>query len=195
MLIVGLGVVVFLLSFVVPSTTARVSCMVPIVMGIIIAFGVPLRSRFAGMLMIAVAQADSLWNVGIKTAAAQNMVAVSFIEKQLGVNVSWLDWFIAAAPFSAIMSVVLYFILMKMMPPEKQEIEGGRRNELAHQLVSDNGEPLPLLDRASHVITINEPNMLAMMAGFGTGGEQITLPDDIMAGAGRCIRRMVELGG
>ena len=32
---------------------------------------------------------------------------------------------------------------------------------------------LPLLDRASHVITINEPNMLAMMAGFGTGGEQI----------------------
>ena len=30
---------------------------------------------------------------------------------------------------------------------------------------------------------------------LGTGGEQITLPDDIMAGAGRCIRRMVELGG
>jgi len=30
-----------------------------------------------------------------------------------------------------------------------QEIEGGRRNELAHQLVSDNGEALPLLDRAS----------------------------------------------
>lgn len=30
---------------------------------------------------------------------------------------------------------------------------------------------------------------------LGTGGEQITLPDKIMAGAGRCIRRMVELGG
>ena len=121
--VVGVG---FLLSFVVPSTTARVSCMVPIVMGIIIAFGVPLKSRFAGMLMIAVAQADSLWNIGIKTAAAQNMVAVSFIEKQLGVTISWLDWFIAAAPFSAIMSVVLYFILIRMMPPEKQEIEGGK---------------------------------------------------------------------
>jgi len=124
-ILIGVICVGFLLSFVVPSTTARVSCMVPIVMGIIIAFGVPLKSKFAGMLMIAVAQADSLWNVGIKTAAAQNMVAVSFIEKQLGVTVSWLDWFIAAAPFSAIMSVVLYFVLMKMMPPEKQEIEGG----------------------------------------------------------------------
>ena len=30
---------------------------------------------------------------------------------------------------------------------------------------------------------------------LGTGGEQITLPAEIMAGAGRCIRRMVELGG
>lgn len=124
-ILIGVICVGFLLSFVVPSTTARVSCMVPIVMGIIIAFGVPLKSKFAGMLMIAVAQADSLWNVGIKTAAAQNMVAVSFIEKQLGITISWLDWFIAAAPFSAIMSVILYFVLMKMMPPEKLEIDGG----------------------------------------------------------------------
>jgi anion transporter len=125
-ILIGVILIGFVLSFFVPSTTARVSCMVPIVMGVIIAFGVPLKSRFAGMLMIAVAQADSLWNVGIKTAAAQNMVAVGFIEKQLGVNISWLDWFITAAPFSAIMSVVLYFILMKMMPPEQMEIAGGQ---------------------------------------------------------------------
>ena len=29
----------------------------------------------------------------------------------------------------------------------------------------------------------------------GSGGEKITLPQDVMQGAGRCIRRMVELGG
>lgn len=127
----------FALAFFIPSTTARVSCLVPIVMGIIIAFEVPLKSRFAAILMIAVAQADSLWNVGIKTAAAQNMVAVSFIEKQLGVTVSWLDWFIAAAPFSAIMSVVLYFVLLKMIPPEKTEIEGGK--EIVVQALKDLG--------------------------------------------------------
>ncbi len=124
--LMGVIIVGFLLSFIVPSTTARVSCMVPIVMGIIIAFDVPLKSRFAGMLMIATAQADSLWNVGIKTAAAQNMVAISFIEKQLNTTISWLDWFIAAAPFSAIMSFVLYFVLMRMMPPETREIAGGQ---------------------------------------------------------------------
>ena len=78
-----LGVILcgFILSFFVPSTTARVACLVPIVMGMIKAFGVPLKSRFAGMLMITVAQVDSVWNVGIKTAAAQNMVAVNFISQ------------------------------------------------------------------------------------------------------------------
>ena len=29
----------------------------------------------------------------------------------------------------------------------------------------------------------------------GSGGEEITLPQDVMQGAGRCIRRMVALGG
>jgi anion transporter len=124
--LIGVILVGFLLSFFVPSTTARVSCLVPIVMGIIAVFGVSRTSRFAGMMLIATAQADSLWNVGIKTAAAQNMVAVSFIQKQLGTDITWLHWFIAAAPFSAIMSVVLYFVLMKMMPPEVEEIEGGK---------------------------------------------------------------------
>lgn len=122
----GVIIVGFVLSFFVPSTTARVSCMVPIVLGIISAFGVPLKSRFSAVMMIAIAQADSIWNVGIKTAAAQNMIAIGFIEKQLGTTVSWLDWFIAAAPFAVIMSVILYFVLLKLIPPEMDEVPGGQ---------------------------------------------------------------------
>lgn len=122
----GVIVVGLILSFFVPSTTARVSCMVPIVMGIIMAFGVDRKSKFAGVMMIAVAQADSIWNIGIKTAAAQNMIAIGFIEKQLGSYITWMDWFIAAAPFAVIMSVVLYYLLLKIMPPETNEVAGGK---------------------------------------------------------------------
>ena len=133
-ILAGVIFVGFALSFFVPSTTARVACIVPIIMGIITAFGVNKRSRFAGILMIACAQADSIWNVGIKTAAAQNMIAVNFIKSTLGVEISWLDWFIAAAPFAACMSVALFFILLKVMPPEVEELEGGQeiiKKELA----------------------------------------------------------------
>lgn len=147
--LMGVIIVGFVLSFFVPSTTARVSCMVPIVMGIIIAFGVDTKSRFAGVMMIATAQADSLWNVGIKTAAAQNMIAVGFIKSQLGVDITWIDWFIAAAPFSAIMSVVLYYVLMKLMPPETKEIAGG--SETVRRLLTEMGP-----------MTTSEKKLLAM---------------------------------
>jgi solute carrier family 13 (sodium-dependent dicarboxylate transporter), member 2/3/5 len=79
--VVGAILVGFVMAFLVPSTTARVACLVPFTLGIISAFGVNKRGAFAGMLMITTVQTASIWNVGIKTAAAQNMVAVGFIEK------------------------------------------------------------------------------------------------------------------
>ncbi len=125
-IVIGAMVVGFLLSFIVPSTTARVACLVPIMMGFILAFKVEKRSRFAGLLVITAAQTASVWNVGIKTAAAQNMVAVGFIEKLFQTSISWTEWFVAGAPFSALLSIALYFIMTRMIRPEMEEIAGGR---------------------------------------------------------------------
>jgi anion transporter len=125
-IVIGAMVVGFLLSFVVPSTTARVACLMPIMMGFILAFKVDKRSRFAGLLVMTAAQTASVWNVGIKTAAAQNMVAVGFVEKQFGTSITWTEWFVAGAPFSAALSIALYFIMTRMMRPEMKEIAGGR---------------------------------------------------------------------
>jgi anion transporter len=124
--VIGAILVGIVLSFLVPSTTARVACLVPIIMGIILAFGVDRRSRFAGLLMITTAQAASIWNVGIKTAAAQNMVAIGFIEKTLQGTVTYPQWLVAAAPWAILMSIALYFVMMKLMPPEMEEVQGGR---------------------------------------------------------------------
>ncbi|MBC7648243.1 MAG: DASS family sodium-coupled anion symporter [Vitreoscilla sp.] len=125
-IVIGAMAVGFLLSFIVPSTTARVACLVPIMMGFILAFKVEKRSRFAALLVITAAQTASVWNVGIKTAAAQNMVAIGFIEKQFQTTITWAEWFIAGAPFSALLSMALYFIMTRMMRPEMKEIAGGK---------------------------------------------------------------------
>ena len=124
--LIGAIVVATLLAFLVPSATARAAAVIPIMMGVVLAFGVDRKSRFAGLLMITTVQAVSVWNVGIKTAAAQNMVAVGFIQKMLGHDITWLSWLVAAAPFSLLLSVGLYFIMMKMMPPEMKEMPGGQ---------------------------------------------------------------------
>lgn len=124
--VIGAIVVGIVMAFLVPSTTARVASIVPIMLGIIAAFGVNKNGAFAGMLMITTVNTASIWNIGIKTAAAQNMVAVGFIERTLNYTVTWLEWFVAAAPFAIIMTVVLYFVMTRMMKSEVDEVPGGR---------------------------------------------------------------------
>jgi anion transporter len=54
------------------------------------------------------------------------MVAIGFIEKAFGRTVTWLEWLVAAAPFGILMSIALYFVMTRMMPPEIREVAGGR---------------------------------------------------------------------
>ena len=124
-ILLGAIAVTILLSLVVPSATARSACVVPIMMGVILAFGVDKRSNIAAGIMIVVAQGTSIWNVGIQTAAAQNLLTVGFMDKMLGERVNWLDWLIAGAPWAIIMSAVLLFVVLKMLPPESDSIPGG----------------------------------------------------------------------
>ena len=123
--VIGTILVGIVIAFMVPSTTARVACLVPITLGMIAAFGVSRSSAFAAMLMLVTVQTASIWNVGIKTAAAQNMIAIGFIEKAFNQTITWLEWLIAAAPFGIAMSVALYFIMTRMMKPEVTSVPGG----------------------------------------------------------------------
>ena len=63
----------------------------------IAAFNVSKDSRLASLLIITAVQAVSIWNIGIKTAAAQNIVAINFINQNLGHDVSWESGFICCA--------------------------------------------------------------------------------------------------
>ena len=122
----GAILVGFLLSFIVPSATARVACLMPIMLGFLSAFGADRRSKFAALVVITAAQTASVWNIGIKTAAAQNMVAIGFIEKQFGQTITWGEWFVAGAPYSIVLTFALYFIMTRMLKPEMDHIAGGR---------------------------------------------------------------------
>lgn len=115
-----------LLAFLVPSATARVSAVVPIVLGIIAAFGMQRDSRLAALLMIGSAQVCSVMNVGILTAAAQNATALGLIGRAVpGATITWLDWFIAAAPFWIVMVPLVYVILWRFHRPEETVGAGG----------------------------------------------------------------------
>ena len=125
-ILIGSIAVTIALSLVVPSATARSACVVPIMMGVIAAFGVDKKSNIAAGIMITVAMATSIWNVGIQTAAAQNLLTAGFMDKLLGERITWLQWLIASAPWAIVMSVVLYFLVRFLLPAETEAIPGGK---------------------------------------------------------------------
>jgi len=159
---VGAIVVTIVLSLLVPSATARSAAVVPIMVGVIAAFGVSKRSNFAAGLMIVVAQATSIWNIGIQTAAAQNLLTVGFMEKMLGESVTWADWLIAGIPWSLIMSVVLIVVTLKLLPPEAQELQGGK--EGVAQSLQELG---PMTAPQKRLLMVS----LALLVLWATGGK------------------------
>lgn len=125
-IVLGTIMVAVILAFFVPSATARAGAVIPILIGMVAAFGLTKQSKLATLLVITAVHAVSIWNVGIKTAAAQNLVAIGFINEAMGQDVSWIEWFIYAAPWSILMSIVLYFTMTRLFKSETSEIEGGR---------------------------------------------------------------------
>ena len=124
--VAGAIIVATILAFFVPSATARAGAVVPILIGMVAAFGLEKKSRMSALLVITAVHAVSIWNIGIKTAAAQNLVALGFINSAMDEEVSWIQWFIWAAPWSIIMCVVLYFVMTTLVKPEYDRIDGGK---------------------------------------------------------------------
>ena len=150
-IVFGAIIVSIVLAFFVPSATARAGAVVPILLGMVAAFGLPHNSRLSALLVITAVQAVSIWNIGIKTGAAQNMVAIGFIESEMGASISWGAWFLYAAPWSIIMSFVLYFIMIKLIKPETQVVEGG--TELIQQQLKELG-PIKSSEKRLIVVAI-----------------------------------------
>ncbi|WP_082683153.1 DASS family sodium-coupled anion symporter [Entomohabitans teleogrylli] len=186
-ILIGAIVVTIVLSLVVPSATARTACVVPIMMGVIAAFKVDKHSRMAASMMIVIAQATSIWNVGIQTSAAQNLLSMGFIHKTLGAEhaISWLDWLLAGAPWSLAMSVILYFLARKLLPPETETVEGG--TDAIKKSLADLG---PTTAKEKRLIVIS----LLLLFFWATGGKLHSIDTTSVTLAGLAIMLLPGIG-
>jgi sodium-dependent dicarboxylate transporter 2/3/5 len=133
-LILGAMLVGFVLALFIPSATARVGAVIPIMVGIVAALGLPITSSLGATLMIVTAAACSIFNMAIKTGAAQNLISLNFMQQAFGQAVTWGGWFITALPFTIGMCVVLYFAALLMLRPQvpgKAEAEARLGEELS----------------------------------------------------------------
>ncbi|MFH5926673.1 anion permease [Roseomonas xinghualingensis] len=126
-LILGAMIVGFVLALFIPSATARVGAVIPIMVGIITALGLPVTSSLGAALIIVTAQACSIFNMAVKTGAAQNLISLSFMEGAFGHSITWGEWFIMALPFTFSMSVVLFLIAVLILRPHVPPAEEAKR--------------------------------------------------------------------
>lgn len=163
-----LGVIItgFILAFFVPSATARLACLAPIIIGIVESLGINKKSQVAALLMVGATQADTFWNIMIQTAAAQNLVAVGFIQTQMNTTIPWIDWLLAAAPYSMLMVAILYFVTQALIKPEFKELKGGDVH-------------IANMRREIGPMSLNEKKLLAISIGllflWATGGKLHTI--------------------
>ncbi len=127
-LTLGAMLVGFVLALFIPSATARVGAVIPIMVGITAALGLPAGSTLGATLMIVTAQACSIFNIAVKTGAAQNLISLNFMQGAFGHGVTWGQWFLAALPFTAGMSIVLFFVSLWLLRPQVPDAQGAAGN-------------------------------------------------------------------
>ena len=113
--LLALGIVNLLLSFIVPSTTARAAMLLPICMMVLQVYkAIPGESNFGKQLMIQEIHFNNITTSGILTATAGQIMAVGYITDMTGQNVSWGQWLLASMPI-AILTLVASFIIGELL--------------------------------------------------------------------------------
>ncbi|NLC55006.1 MAG: DASS family sodium-coupled anion symporter [Erysipelothrix sp.] len=118
-LLAVLVVVNFALAFFVPSTTARASLLVPIVLILLEIYqALPGESKFGKLLMLQGVQNNHFATSMIMTATSGQVIAIGFINEMTGASLGYMDWLIGSMPQAILTAVVMFIIGLKIFKPE-----------------------------------------------------------------------------
>jgi sodium-dependent dicarboxylate transporter 2/3/5 len=109
------------------SDVAVVAMMLPITVGLLKSADVkPGESNFGRGMMMAIMLGSTLGGIATPSGVTANIITMSFLEKNAGIHVSFLDWVIIATPISVAIAAVAYFLILKMFKPEMEELPFGK---------------------------------------------------------------------
>ncbi len=113
--------------------------------------------NFALALMLGIAYAANVGGIATIIGTPPNTVMVGFMEQQYQADISFLHWMMMGVPFSLIMIVVIYLVLVKFVYPNGLNSESSTHS-IIDQKLADLG-PIQPLEKRVLIIFI-----LAMLA-------------------------------
>ncbi|EGO64123.1 SLC13 family permease [Acetonema longum] len=115
----AVAAVMAVMSFLVPSITARTLLMLPIILGIGQAFDAKQgQSNIVKALIFIVAMSGTMMSIGVMTAHVGNPITVGLIQSATKQVISWSDWFKIGGPPAFILACLSVYVLKVMWPPE-----------------------------------------------------------------------------
>ena len=131
----AIALVMAVLTFLVPSITARTLLMLPIILGIGHAFEAkPGQSNIVKALIFIVAMSGTMMSIGVLTAHVGNPITVGLIEAATKKTISWSEWFRVGAFPAFSVAAISVFVLRLLWPPEIKNLGQGQdyiKRELA----------------------------------------------------------------
>lgn len=124
-ILLGMILVNFALTFVVPSGIARIFILASIASGLIEAFGVERKGNIARGLFIILTYSATLFDKMI-IAGAVSILARGIIVEVGQVPVEWSRWALACLPGDILTILACWWATFWLFPPEKSQLPGGR---------------------------------------------------------------------
>ena len=125
-MMLGIILTSFALTFLIPSVIARAATMVPIVIGLIEAFGLPRTSQVGKAMLLLAGILPSVTGVGVLTGAAPNPVIVNFLTSAGQPSIGYVQWLVDLFPYTVAYAAALYFAVTRLFKFEVDELPGGR---------------------------------------------------------------------
>lgn len=131
----AIAFVMAIMTFLVPSITARTLLMLPIVLGIGQAFEAKQgESNIVKALLFIVAMSGTAMSIGVLTAHVGNPITVGLIQTATKQTISWGQWFQVGGPPAFLLGFLSVFLIKFLWPPEMASLGRGQdyvKEELA----------------------------------------------------------------
>lgn len=103
----------------VPSCAVLMSLAIPILKQVGAEKG---KSKFAKSVMIGIPFAAFAGGVATPAGSSPNVLALELLNELTGINVTFVDWMAIGVPIAIIMTLVMWWVLTKVFPPEIKSI-------------------------------------------------------------------------
>ncbi len=90
--------------------------------------------NFALSLMLGIAYAANVGGVATIIGTPPNTVMIGFLEQEYGIDISFLKWMIMGVPFSIMMILLIYFVLVKIVYPNGLGVKNDSKEIIDSQL-------------------------------------------------------------